>query len=105
MKISPKVIINAIRQNKLLTNKYLVALMVFFIWIMFFDENNLVSHHRNKQQLKTLKEQRTFYREKIESDRKKLEELRSGTGNLEKYAREEFHMTRPDEDLYLVVEK
>ena len=75
------------------------------MWIMFFDENNLVSHKRNKRQLKTLKEQSTFYREKIEADKKKLEELRSGTKNLEKYAREEFHMTRPDEDLYLIVEK
>ena len=72
---------------------------------MFFDENNLVSHHRNKLRLKALKEQRIFYREKIEADKRKLEELRSGNDNLEKYAREQFYMTKPDEDLFLVVEK
>jgi cell division protein FtsB len=90
---------------KLLRNKYAVAILIFLAWILFFDENNLMAHHRNKQRLKALKEQRVFYREKIEADKRKLEELRSGNRNLEKYAREQYYMTKPDEDLFLVVEK
>ncbi len=85
--------------------KYLIALLVFLTWITFFDENNLLAQRRNKLRLKTLLEQRDFYREKIEADNRKMEELRSGAENLEKYAREQFLMTRPDEDLFLVVEK
>ncbi len=105
MKINPKIVLEKIRRNKLLQNKYVVAMFLFLIWITFFDENNLVAHHRNKLRLKALKEQRVFYREKIEADKKKLEEIRSGTRNLEKYAREQFNMTKPDEDLFLVVEE
>jgi len=83
----------------------MIALILFAVWISFFDQNNLVQHRRNKQRLKALKEQRAFYREKIEADNLKMEELRSGVDNLEKYAREQFNMTRPDEDLFLVVEE
>jgi cell division protein FtsB len=93
-----------IRNNTLLTNKYVVATFLFLLWIFFFDENNLMAHRRNKLRLQTLKEQRTFYKEKIEADTRKMEELRSGPENLEKYAREQFNMTKPDEDLFQVVE-
>lgn len=89
----------------MLRNKYVIALVLFLLWITFFDQNNLVQHRRNKQRLKALKEQQDYYRVKIEEDHLKMEELRSGEDNLEKYAREQFNMTRSDEDLFLVVEK
>ncbi len=100
-----KISLDKIRNNRLLRNKYAIAIFLFLAWIIFFDENNLIQHRKNKQRLKAIKEQRTFYREKIESDNLKMEELRSGTKNLEKYAREQFFMTKPDEELFLVVEK
>jgi cell division protein DivIC len=100
-----KISLKKIRDHKLLGNKYFIAILLFLAWIIFFDENNLVAHHRNKLRLNALKEQRVFYRDKIEADNLKMEELRSGSVNLEKYAREQFLMTKPDEDLFLVVEK
>ncbi|HPT32311.1 MAG TPA: septum formation initiator family protein [Prolixibacteraceae bacterium] len=105
IKNKAKELLKKIGRIKFLRNKYAVAILVFLAWILFFDENNLMAHHRNKQRLKMLKEQKIFYREKIEADKRKLEELRSGNRNLEKYAREQFYMTKPDEDLFLVVEK
>jgi len=100
-----KALLGKIGRVKMLRNKYAVLIVIFLVWISFFDENNLLSHHKNKNRLKALKEQRVFYREKIEADKRKLDELRSGNKNLEKYAREQFYMTKPDEDLFLVVEK
>jgi cell division protein DivIC len=105
MKEKLKAVFEKVRRIKLLRNKYAVTIILFLLYITFIDQNSLMAHHRNKLRLKTLKEQRVFYVEKIETDKKKLEELRSGTKNLEKYAREQFYMTKPDEDLFLVVEK
>jgi cell division protein DivIC len=105
MKEKLKAVFDKVRRIKVLRNKYAVAIILFLVYIIFFDDNNLVAHHRNKLRLKALKEQRVSYREKIETDKKKQEELRSGSKNLEKYAREQFYMTKPDEDLFLVVEK
>lgn len=93
------------RLVKLLKNKYFIAGLIFLVWIMFFDENNIISHRRNKKRLSALKAQQEYYREKIAADNQKIEELRSGQDNLEKYAREQFYMSKPDEDVFMIVEK
>lgn len=85
--------------------KYVVALIIFFAWIIFFDENSLVSHQKNRQRLNELTEQKEYYREQIIDDRQKLEDLNSGIADLEKFAREQYFMSKPDEDVFVVVEK
>jgi cell division protein DivIC len=92
------------RTYKVVRNKYFIAGMIFLLWIMFFDENNMIAHRRNKSRLSALKAQREYYREKIDADNQKIEELRSGQENLEKYAREQFYMSKPDEDIFIVNE-
>ena len=92
------------RSGKILKNKYFIAGMIFLVWIMFFDDNNLMAHRRNKKRLAALKAQQEYFKEKIAADNMKIEELRSGQENLEKYAREQFYMSRPDEDVFIVNE-
>ncbi len=94
-----------LRLPKILKNKYAVVTLLFLAWLLIFDENNLIAHRRNKERMKVLKEQMEYYKEKIASDNRKIEELRSGRDNLEKYAREQFYMAKPDEDVFIVVEK
>lgn len=90
---------------KLWQNKYLVATILFLTFIIFLDENSIISHNRNKRRLKDLTEQKKTYREQIKSDRQKLEDLNSGPENLEKFAREQFYMSKPDEDIFIVEER
>lgn len=90
---------------KLVTNKYVIASVIFLAWILFFDENNIVSHLKNKRQLKELIQQQEYYIERIASDKQKLEDLQSGKEDLERFAREQFHMSKPDEDVYIVIEE
>lgn len=90
---------------KLWRNKYLVATILFLTFIIFLDENSIISHNRNKKRLKELTEQKELYREQIKSDKQKLEDLNSGPENLEKFAREQFYMSKPNEDIFIVEEK
>ena len=85
-------------------NKYFVATVLFLAWIFFFDEDSIVSHMQNKQKLRDLQEQKEFYKKQIISDKEKLEDLKSGVAELERFAREQYHMSLPDEDVYIVVE-
>jgi len=87
------------------TNKYLIAFIGFVVWIMFFDDNNLMQHQKNKQELAQLEEQVDFYRQKIEADKRKLHELQTNDENLEKFAREQFLMKKADEDIYVIIEE
>lgn len=87
------------------TNKYLIAIVAFVVWIMFFDDNNLRQHQKNLQELALLEEQVDFYKNKIEADKRKLYELQTNDANLEKFAREQFFMKKADEEIYAIVEE
>jgi len=94
-----------VRILKPFISKYLIAFVLFVVWIMFFDENNIRQHRQNLHELALLEEQVDFYKHKIEADKRKLYELQTNDANLEKFAREQFLMKKADEDIYVIVEE
>ena len=90
---------------KVVGNKYFIASLLFLVWFVFFDENSYMSHQQNKEQLQELIQQKEYYLEKIASDKQKLNDLKSGKEHLEKFAREEYFMSKPDEEVFIVVEE
>jgi cell division protein FtsB len=90
---------------RVLRDKYMLTLLVFVVWITFFDSNNLVDRFVNMRELYQLKKDKEYFRERIDQDRSKLEELRTDKENLEKFARERYLMKKPDEDVFVIVSK
>ena len=90
---------------KIVRNKYLVAAILFLAFIIFFDENSIVSHQKNRQRLNELIEQKEYYKEKIVTDKQKLEDLNSGVHDLEKFAREQYLMKAEDEEVFVLKEE
>jgi cell division protein DivIC len=90
---------------KRLGNKYVIASVIFGVWILFFDENSITRHFRDRRQLSELIEQKAYYQQRIEADKQKYDELHRGKEELEKFAREQYYMSKPDEDVYIIVEK
>jgi hypothetical protein len=86
----------------LLRNKYSLSLILFFVWIVFFDTNSLIERTFHLQQVHQLEKDKIFYEEKIREDRAKLEELESNPVNLEKFAREHYLMKKDNEDIFIV---
>ena len=91
--------------SKVLKNKYFIASILFLAWIVFFDENSFVSHAENKRRLNELNKQKEYYLDQIGEDKQKLEDLNAGEKELEKFAREQYYMSKPDEDLFIVIEE
>ncbi len=89
----------------LLRNKYVIASAIFLVWIFFFDEHSFIAHAQSRSRLSNLQKQQLYYKEKIESDQQKLKELKAGVVELEKYAREQYYMSKPNEDVFIVVDK
>ena len=77
---------------------------LFVAWILFFDEDNITDHIRNKRKLGELLTQKKYYKEQIGADKQKLEDLKKGVDELERFAREQYFMSMPDEDVFVVVE-
>ena len=49
----------------LLKNKYLLAILFFIIWLIFFDQNNLIDRFEAITKLKQMKQDKEYYIEKI----------------------------------------
>jgi cell division protein DivIC len=86
-----------------LRNKYIITILIFFVWLILLDSNNLVARYKDMRELRRLRSDKEYYLKKIETDQKKLRELKTDNHNLEKFAREQYKMKSPDEDLYIVL--
>ena len=84
-------------------NKYILTILIFIIWLLLLDSNNLVARFRDIRELHRLRNDKEYYTKKIEIDKKKLQELKTDDQNLEKFAREQYKMKKPDEDLYIIL--
>jgi cell division protein FtsB len=85
-----------------LRNKYFVAFGVFAAIMLFFDKNDVFTQSARSRQLNELQESRQYYLDRIASERKELEQLKSNPATLEKYAREKYLMKRDNEDLFII---
>jgi cell division protein FtsB len=72
--------------------------------MLLFDSSNWVEMYSTRQRIRKLEEEKVYYLNKIEEDRKKIHELQTNLENLEKFAREQYLMKRPDEDIFIVDE-
>jgi cell division protein DivIC len=84
-------------------NKYVLTIIIFMIWLLLLDSNNLIARYKEIRELNRLRNDKEYYLKKIEIDRKKLLELKTDNDNLEKFAREQYRMKKPDEDLYIIL--
>ncbi len=88
-----------------LKNKYVITISVFAIWMLFFDQNNLVDRMRMSSEIRQLEDDREYYIDQIEKDSTRFHELTTDKDNLEKYAREQFLMKKKNEDVFVVIEE
>jgi cell division protein FtsB len=91
------------RVPPLLRNRYLLTAVIFAVWLLFFDNNNLIERYRDIAALKQLKRDREYFSNRIEEDSRKLNELKTSNENLEKFAREEYLMKKENEDIFIIV--
>lgn len=86
-----------------LRNKYLIAIVVFLVWLLLFDRNSLIDRYRYIRTLHDMEDEKQYYIERIEEDSRRLNELKTDRENLEKFAREQYFMKRENEDVFVIV--
>lgn len=89
----------------LFRNKFFLLFLVYFVYLLFFTQNTLISQVKLALQLHELGKEETYYNKEITKIKKEHKELFSGIGQMETYARENYWMKRDSEDLYIFVEE
>ena len=90
--------------KRIFSNFYIIIGVVFLVWLTFFDSNDLYTQLKQTAKLKGLEDEKEFYMEKIAEVKADREELLSNDELLEKFARENYLMKKPTEDIYVIVE-
>ena len=88
----------------LLKNKYIIVLIAAFVWIVFFDPNNLIQQIRLRNQMNDFNKEIEYYQAGIIRDSAKIQMLRFNPEELERFARENYLMKREGEDIFIIKE-
>jgi cell division protein FtsB len=86
-------------------NKYWLAAIIAFIITFVIGDSTLDKRISYDREISHLKKEIENYSRLKEETKQKLEALQSDTESLEKLAREQYQMKKPDEDLYIIVDK
>ena len=85
-----------------LGNKYILVLALFAAWMVFFDENDLLSRFKYDQKIRKLNNEIAYYEKEIEQSTRKMNELQISSETLEKFAREQYLMKKANEDIFII---
>jgi cell division protein DivIC len=89
--------------KRIFSNFYIIIGVVFLLWLTFFDSNDLYTQLKQTAKLEGIEDEKEFYVEKIAEVKANREELLSDDALLEKFARENYLMKKPTEDIYVIV--
>ena len=86
---------------KLIKSTYGIIIILFIIWMIFFDSNSFIIHNELNNDINELNDQKSYYEKEIAKDNIELQMIQSDSG-LEKYAREKLYMKKDNEEIFLI---
>ena len=93
-----------IKQKKwirFISNKYLLILILFIIWMFFFDTNSFFIHNELNHDVNALEDNKEFYKEEIKKDKVFIEKMKD-SDEVEKFAREEYFLKKENEEIFII---
>ncbi|HZX62619.1 MAG TPA: septum formation inhibitor [Bacteroidales bacterium] len=89
---------------KIFINKYTITLVLFVVWMVFFDSSSVLNRMKYREKLNSLKQEKHFFLEEIKKDSILSQKLLSDSTEIEKFARENYLMKKEKEDVFLVID-
>lgn len=89
----------------ILSNRYLLTTALFFLWVLFFDQNNLLTQYEYFKELKKITDEKNYYEKELMKVKKSLQQLSTNPENLERFAREKYFMKKDNEDIFILYNK
>ena len=93
--------------NKYLSriNAYWLVTIVFFALTFVMGDSSLYKRYTYDEKIRSLEKEIKHYQKEIEINSKKLNDLHTDKEGLERFAREEYFMKKPIEDVYIIKNK
>ena len=84
--------------------KYVITILAFLVVFLFVGDQSLLHFIHRHREIRHYEEQRDMYLEGAEKAQHEIQMLQN-PDSLERYAREQYFMHTPEEDIYLVDEE
>lgn len=93
--------------NKYLSriNAHWLVTIVFFALTFVMGDSSLYKRYTYDEKIRSLEKEIKHYQKEIEINSKKLNDLHTDKEGLERFAREEYFMKKPNEDVYIIKNK
>ena len=93
--------------NKYLSriNAYWLVTIVFFALTFVMGDSSLYKRYTYDEKIRSLEKEIKHYQKESEINSKKLNDLHTDKEGLERFAREEYFMKKPNEDVYIIKNK
>lgn len=98
-----KIMIMSPLLKRILKSKITWIVVIFGVWMVFFDQNSLIRQISLSRELNKAQKQEQYYRKEIAKDSLQLEKLKTDDKEVEKLAREKYMMKKDDEKIFLIV--
>lgn len=86
---------------RFISNKYVLILALFIIWMLFFDTNSFLIHNELNNDIEALEDNKEFYKEEIKNDKVFIEKMKD-SNEIERYAREKYFLKKEKEDIFII---
>lgn len=84
-------------------NKYVITIFLFLVWMIFFDKTSFLVIHELNGEINKYEEQLDYYKSEYEKNDKFYKKLMNNKSEKEKYARENYFMKKPNEEIFILV--
>jgi cell division protein FtsB len=92
---------NITKLLSILKKPFVLILLLFTIWMLFFDANSYLIHRELNKEINELEKEKNYYIREMEADKKIIKQLSTDDG-IEKLAREKYYMKKENEDIYII---
>jgi Septum formation initiator len=85
-------------------NAYWLVVIGFLALTFIAGDSNLYKRYQYDEKIRELEKEINFYQKEIENNTQKLNDLHNDKEGLERFAREEYFMKKPNEDIFIIKE-
>ena len=89
--------------QKYFVNKYFVTIVLFLMWMVFFDSTSFLVINELNGEVNKYETQLAYYQSEYQKNDEFYKKLMNNKDEKEKYARENYFMKKPNEEIFILV--
>lgn len=89
--------------QKYILNKYAITLVLFLGWMIFFDSTSFLVINELNQEIDKYEKQLVYYQTEYKKNDDFYKKLMNNKDEKEKFARENYFMKKPNEEIFILV--